>query len=69
VISKALESDLNGEVRTTAISYDDADVQVNQITVTFAAIASTTYYHLEALVCPCKLTLDPARFSHQINVV
>ena len=43
VISKTLESDLNGKVQTPAISYDDADVQVNQITVTFAAIESSTY--------------------------
>ena len=44
VISKILESNLNGKVRRPAISYDDTDVQVNQITVTFAAvIASTTY--------------------------
>ena len=44
VISKTLESDLNGKVWTPAISYDNADVQVNyNMTVTFAAIASTMY--------------------------
>jgi len=43
VISKTLESDLNGKVQTPAISYDEVDVQVNQMTVTFAGIASTMY--------------------------
>ena len=38
-----LESDLNVKVWTPAISYDDADVQVNQMTVTFALIALTLY--------------------------
>ena len=28
---------------TPAISYDDVDAQMNQMTVTFAVIASTTY--------------------------
>ena len=42
MISKTLESDLNGKIRTPAITYDDADIQVNQTTVAFAAIASTT---------------------------
>ena len=43
VISKTLESDLNSEVWTTAISYEDTDIQVNQVAITFAAFASTTY--------------------------
>ena len=37
-----LKSDLNDEVWTLAISYDDTDRQVNHITIAFAAGVSTT---------------------------
>ena len=53
---KTFETDLNGEAWTSAISYDDADVQVNHITVTKCINYKLAGIdNLETLVCPYKV--------------